>query len=586
MIKRTIRIALLLLGLPLAAAAQVEKQVEVSKTYLPELAPVSKLAIVPDRTDTVKIRPDIDYSVEPRSFDTQLTAHTFRPATVTYWEFNRPTPYYLKLGAGYPLNSVADFCISTQNPGIGYALLYLNHDGEYGKIRSDAGRKIDATRMTNRIGGAAGRYLGRHLLEGTVYYDNRLHHRYGAAEPAESEMAGSRIRFGEAGIRIRIGDDFFDSHKVNFNIEGHGTFLHDNSQTVSLLDARQIDGGGKAEIGFRFRKHLLRIRGEFDGSWGAGDLSSYSACTVKAGLRYAFTSRTVDAEAGLDYAYSRIETASGQHPFHYLLPYLRLHFNVGDGAFVPFIETDGQIRGNDFRSLIRENPYVVTGLVLPKNTVDYNLRFGVSGNFGNRFSYRLFICMTWVENARYWYGLNFPQAGEPAADFLQFGAVQARRNTASLGGEISWRPARDFRIDWEVYGFSHDFTARIGDRKLDGGLPALESKLAMKYAHRRFSIGASARLVSVRHWTNMAVMNRPAADPDAEPDAASDPAAAQFSTYRVPVTVDVRLNVDYRLSRSVTLFAEGRNLANQRLYDWANYPLWGAGFTAGVKCVF
>lgn len=582
MIKRTIRIVLLLALAPLAAAAQVEKQVEVSKSYLPEVAAASKLAIVPDRTDTVKIRPDIDYTVEPRSFDTHLTAHTFRPATVTYWEFNRPTPYYLKVGAGYPLNSVADFYASTQHPSIGYALLYLNHDGEYGKIRNDAGERLNSTRMTNRIGAAAGRYLGRHQLEGAVWYDNRMHHRYGASETAEDPMAGSRIQFGEAGIRVRIGDDFFDDRKVNFNVEGYGTFLHDDSKTLSLLDARQIDGGGEAEIGFRFRKHQLRIRALFDGCWGAGDLSSYSSYTAGASLRYAFASRTVDAEAGLDYAYSRITTSAERNPFHYLLPYLRLHFNVGNGAFVPFIEVDGRVEGNDFRTLVRENPYVITGFVLPKNTVDYNLRFGVSGNVGNRFAYRLFICMTWLENARYWYGMNFPQAETTTDNYLQFGIAQARRNTAVIGGELRWRPARDFRIDWEVRGFMHDFTARIGEHKLGGGLPALETTLKMQYDHRRFSIGASARLVSTRYWTNIAVTRRT----DEVPATAEGAFEGRFSTYEVPITVDVRLNADYRVSRRVTIFAEGRNLANRRLYEWANYPLHGAGFTAGVKCVF
>ena len=67
-------------------------------------------------------------------------------------------------------------------------------------------------------------------------------------------------------------------------------------------------------------------------------MSSYSSYTATASLRYAFTSRTVDAEAGLDYAYSRITTSAEHNPFHYLLPYLRLHFNVGNGAFVPFVE--------------------------------------------------------------------------------------------------------------------------------------------------------------------------------------------------------------------------------------------------------
>ena len=158
--------------------------------------------------------------------------------------------------------------------------------------------------------------------------------------------------------------------------------------------------------------------------------------------------------------------------------------------FVPFVEVDGQVEGNDFRTLIRENPYIVTGFVLPKNTVDYNLRFGVSGNAGNRFAYRIFIGMSWIENARYWYGLNFPQAETAADNYLQFGIAQARRNTAVIGGELNWRPARDFRIDWEVRGFMHDFTARIGEHKLGGGLPALETTLSMQYDHRRFSIGA------------------------------------------------------------------------------------------------
>ena len=121
----------------------------------------------------------------------------------------------------------------------------------------------------------------------------------------------------------------------------------------------------------------------------------------------------------------------------------------------------------------------------------------------------------------------------------------------------------------------HDFTARIGEHKLGGGLPALETTLSMQYDHRRFSIGASARLVSTRYWTRIAVTTRP-----------ETPPAGRFSTYEVPITVDLRLHADYRVSRRVTLFAEGRNLAAQRLYEWAGYPLHGAAFTAGVKCVF
>ncbi len=43
--------------------------------------------------------------------------------------------------------------------------------------------------MENRAGVAAGKYLGRHLLEGHVSYENRLLHRYGVyLAPSHEDM--------------------------------------------------------------------------------------------------------------------------------------------------------------------------------------------------------------------------------------------------------------------------------------------------------------------------------------------------------------------------------------------------------------
>ena len=109
------------------ASAQVEKVVEVTKTYVPGLQSAVKLPVQPDMTDTVLMYPDIDYSIAPLSIETSFRTRPIRPASVTYWEFNRPRRCYLKAGAGYPLNSELDFYVSSQNHDTGYALGYLNH---------------------------------------------------------------------------------------------------------------------------------------------------------------------------------------------------------------------------------------------------------------------------------------------------------------------------------------------------------------------------------------------------------------------------------------------------------------------------
>lgn len=65
-------------------------------------------------------------------------------------------PFYPEGRAGYPLNSVLDFYASSQNPGTGYVVGYVNHEGRYAKIKTtSASKQLDATRMLNRIGAAA-----------------------------------------------------------------------------------------------------------------------------------------------------------------------------------------------------------------------------------------------------------------------------------------------------------------------------------------------------------------------------------------------------------------------------------------------
>ena len=52
------------------------------------------------------------------------------------------------------------FYASSQNPGTGYVVGYVNHEGRYAKIKNDFGIRNNSTRMLNRIGAAAGKYFG------------------------------------------------------------------------------------------------------------------------------------------------------------------------------------------------------------------------------------------------------------------------------------------------------------------------------------------------------------------------------------------------------------------------------------------
>ena len=64
--------------LPGAVSAQIGKQVEVTKAYVPKVESASKLAVQPDMTDTARMRPEIDYTITPLSLRTTLSPHSPR----------------------------------------------------------------------------------------------------------------------------------------------------------------------------------------------------------------------------------------------------------------------------------------------------------------------------------------------------------------------------------------------------------------------------------------------------------------------------------------------------------------------------
>ena len=143
----TIVLGLAAMALPVVADAQVAKQVEVTKAYVPEVAEAMKLPIEPNMVDTVKMRPEIDYSISPKVYSTSMSTHSFKPATVTYWEYNRPKNFYVKAGVGYPLNTVGDAYASVHRERVGYLLAYVNHHGEYDKRPNHNGKLTKAMQM-------------------------------------------------------------------------------------------------------------------------------------------------------------------------------------------------------------------------------------------------------------------------------------------------------------------------------------------------------------------------------------------------------------------------------------------------------
>ena len=278
----------------------------------------SKLAVEPDMTDTTQMRPEIDYAITPLSLRTTLTTRPIRPATVTYWEFNRPLPFYLKVGAGYPLNSVLDFYATTQNPSTGYLTGYVNHEGRYADIRNDFGvADNNSMQMKNRAGVAAGKYLGRHILEGGAVVRQPHVPSLRRLCRSGSELApapGSMVDFGDANLLLRFGDGFQNLERTNFEVVLSGGMFFDHSDwAAGVIPGSSCRWRGMAASPVASAVICFRPRWAMN-TWRVKGLRRYRSGPLPCRPCATVSGEVSRLEVGADFYRDRVESAADPEP--------------------------------------------------------------------------------------------------------------------------------------------------------------------------------------------------------------------------------------------------------------------------------
>ena len=578
-----------------SVSAQVDKQVEVTKDFAPEIAKARKMEVLPNMVDTITLRPEIDYTITPRSFASALGTHRFNPATVTYWEYQRQYPFYLKFGAGYPLNTIGDLYAMSHRADVGYIMGYANHYGQYSRLsyRGADGNVYKDNRsmqMNNKFGVLGGKYFGRYTLAGDLYYQMDTYHRYPFHnEYAEDgtpilEFKRRKINYDNLNLSLSFGDSFVDYSRLNFKVYATANFYNDKSDAlVESARYQQMNVTGGVVLAREITKRsACSIDLDYNGYYGLRSLKAYNNTIVGTKVLYRYRSGgLLDMNVGFrlyyDYNPADSEKKSRWHGF----PVLNVSLNIGDsGKAVPYVEVDGQLQNNSYYSLTKQNPYVAVfgadkGVIqadrVVPNTELYNVRFGVSGHSSSsKFAYRFYANMSFMTNAIYWYNVNQ----------LFFDVVTARRNVWSLCGAIDYKPISQLLITAQLKGSLYDNFAKLGDVDVAGAMPDFEASLKVRYTHKKFTLGLSAELYGATKWT--CVQDYSLFVPEySEPK--------QFAeAFRAPTSLNLSLYADWHISKTCTLFLEGNNLLGDVMptYRWAFYREMGASFTIGAKVQF
>ncbi len=543
----------------LSAQAQeggLNRRVEVTKAYSPEMGSAERLYARPRMEDTVALRPEISYSIRPVAWQTTFGVKPIAPAMVDA-RFDPVQPLgYLKAGFGFPQQSVADLYVHSKMDR-GSLGVYLNHYGQYSDLENDLGVKVNATWSTNRAGVYGSLNAGSRMqLQGEVSYDWDYFKNYGLAVPAgDPTMDPGPVRvqgFSSPRGMLRFGHDFSDLSYFNFRLGASGCYFSDR------YDNAQSDLSLSADLGRMFGAHRVTLGARFDGYYGSEGISDYKNTILNVIPMYALELERLKITMGFDFAVDRNDERTDL----WFFPKMQLCWDVARGYFVPFVEADGNLRNNGYHALSRRNPHLMPGEPSNENTARYDLHGGISGSISSVFAYKIY-----AGGSVYRSRVSFVYAYYSGAtgNFL-LGAQDVTQLT--LGGNLSGRIPGGFEallaLRMHAYPDNTD-TQKTAD------LPNMEIDFTARYNHRnRLVLEAGVNVIGTRYFYGL---------PDPWADSPTIDA-------KVSPVADLHLSADYKFGDRWGVFLEGHNLLDTRLYPYNHYRGLGMNFLGGVKLTF
>ncbi len=543
----------------LAAQTPIRREVDVTRAYEPSVQDALKIGRMPDMTDTVQTRPEFRYPVLSRPIEEGFPVASLAPVRLAAIDRMVEQPFYLKLGAGYPLRSEGDLRYTRVSDRATFGA-FATHKGRYDRIVNDMGIEESAAGTDNRAGLALDlRSGGGFSIDAEAGYRFRNVTRYGYYGPENEmiyyELSDDALKqfYHNPHARISLGSDPRDPRRVNARLGGGVDYFAERYRYDRLSWL------GDAAVGLRMGNGTLALEGDLVATRGRGNLPGYKSTTVRGKLSYRYEKEGLKYAVGLGIGHWESVLYAGAEPGgrSVFLPQLLLEKTLFEGRLTPFFELNSGIESNTFWSLLLQNPYVFSGTRAPK-TVAYRARIGARGTLGHAFRYRAYLGYDRLDDALYWVNTqeysSFGNAFSTLSDDLTAfrAGVEVRANILDM-----------FTLHAAANGARYDSK----NFSRPGGLPDLTIEGGVGYNYRnRLYIDLRAELIGERLMYEYR--------------------SGALATHLLPQQVDLRASLEYWATLRLGLFVQANNLLDQDLYVFNRYREPGIGGTLGVKISF
>lgn len=550
---------------------ELDKQVEVTKDYIPDVNRAAKLSIAPRMVDTVTLRPEIDYSINSTAWIGNFGIAAINPVKLNSTSFKTMPKLYVKAGLGYPLNSVLD---SYYVDGDGSRSIYgavVNHRGDYSKIKNDRGNSISSPQANNRVGLFGATTWNRMELGGDLNYNYDMFSDYGQFELANTPILNYgplddaiTIGYNTTDASLWFGNDFSDMDNFNFRIYADAYYLSSNS------DASEVGLNAGLKIGQRFGgQHSLLFALDYDLYSGGGVLSEQNGSTLRVTPQYVFKSSHVLLELGVEIA---VDDKQGYDSKVIVFPEVKFDWNISDGSFIPFFSTDSRIQNNNYKNSVAQNPYILAQPTGVESTKFYDFRGGIKGNISPTTTYKVSLGYTALVD--YQVIGNLYKYGSTSR-FIYIPELTDGGDSFSLGAEIAGQINNRFFYDISANLYNNSMSNPKYEQV--SGMANYDVGVNFNYnICEKFRAKAGLKVLGDRYFY---VLNE-------EVGVIGTTPTSEIVAEKVDPVADFNIGLDMDVNKQTTVFLEVHNVFGSKLYQFNHYRSVGLSCTAGVKLTF
>jgi len=568
---KNIKLTLGLLFVAISAMAQEGTTIIVFGERTVEKA--SKLNFAPQIIDTNIATAAVNYPLLQLKHESETEIGMINPAAINIKDV-LPKLYnsYVKLGVGTELMPLGEFYYDSDRSRRFMYGGHVKHLSSFGNISGYAPAQFDRTGVM-LYGGVNER---RYNVRGDMHYRNQGLHYYAFPDDSTFFKDSIRQRYSDFGMSGSYASHIKDSAKVNYKLGlEYNNYTSRKPENENLSDWRARENFVGVRTNWQYKSGTEVYAADFDilyNGYKYGTVGDTNASVQDTGLMRNNTIISLHPSIVTHLKNDRFKAKIGLNLIlnddngirAHIYPDMEIKYSMFNDIFIPYAGLSGGMKQTTFKSISRENEFVIPNLEMRNENRSIELYGGIKGSLSKRIGFNLSASFANIKNkALYVTDTTYSRRNA-------YSVIFDTMNVTTFEGSISYQLKEKLKID----GIGRFNSYSLLNNSYAWNLPQLEFILRGSYnlfdkfiINMELDLEQGRRALVYEDGVGVTLEN------------------GQYIK-ELGFIADANLGVEYRYNNRISAFIQFNNFASQQYMRWYNAPVQQFQVLGGVTFKF